>query len=188
MAKSDGIMLGINNRCGWRQSPATMFGLTTVLLISLLVILVLPNSTNNNIAFVEALHPQIPTSYPIALYWAEFVPIPDFDEYGHEHGDGEVAVRKLRESTGTPFDKNKLKDRIFGAFFGSLIADALCLQSHYHYVSEDIRKGYGGKMPVEYKDPGEGLYARRQHSTKHWGRRVFHKDVEKGDQTDNGIL
>ena len=37
------------------------------------------------------------------------------------------------------------EERLRGAFFGSLVADALCLGSHYEYDAANIKRAYGGK-------------------------------------------
>ena len=76
------------------------------------------------------------------------------------------------------------KERIKGAFFGSLVADALCLGSHYEYDAATIKRAYGGKVIETYMAPGE-----RMGGTTHgvgWGRRNYHPGQKKGDQTDYG--
>jgi ADP-ribosylglycohydrolase len=76
-----------------------------------------------------------------------------------------------------------LHDRIEGAFFGTLVADALCLGSHYEYDARVIKKAYGGIIP-RYMAPGEMMG-----STTHgvgWGRRNYHPGQKAGDQTDYG--
>ena len=49
------------------------------------------------------------------------------------------------------------QDRIKGAFFGALVADALCLGSHYEYDAPTIKKAYGGKPIETYMAPGERM-------------------------------
>ncbi|KAG1663696.1 hypothetical protein FOA52_013264 [Chlamydomonas sp. UWO 241] len=74
-------------------------------------------------------------------------------------------------------------DRIKGAFFGALVADALSLGSHYEYDAAVIKQAYGD-MISEYMGPGE-----KMGGTTHgigWGRRNYHPGQKKGDQTDYG--
>lgn len=49
------------------------------------------------------------------------------------------------------------EDRIRGAFFGPLVADAMCLGSHYEYDATKIRKAYGSKALPKYMAPGEQM-------------------------------
>ena len=62
-------------------------------------------------------------------------------------------------------------EQIEGAFFGSLVADALTLGSHYEYDAATIKQAYGGTIS-EYMAPGEQMGG-----TTHgvgWGRRNYH--------------
>lgn len=80
-------------------------------------------------------------------------------------------------------EKISMQDRIEGAFFGSLVADALCLGSHYEYDAKVIKQAYGGTIP-RYMGPGEAMGG-----TTHgvgWGRRNYHPGQKAGDQTDYG--
>lgn len=75
------------------------------------------------------------------------------------------------------------ESRIKGAFFGSLVADALTLGSHYEYDAKVIKKAYGGTIS-KYMAPGESMGG-----TTHgvgWGRRNYHPGQKAGDQTDYG--
>jgi ADP-ribosylglycohydrolase len=77
-----------------------------------------------------------------------------------------------------------VESRIRGAALGALVADALCLGSHYEYDAPTIKKAYGGKSIETYMAPGEQMGG-----TTHgigWGRRNYHPGQKKGDQTDNG--
>lgn len=81
-------------------------------------------------------------------------------------------------------DELSLTDRVKGAFFGALVADALCLGSHYEYDAPTIKNAYGGKSIQTYMAPGEHMGG-----TTHgvgWGRRQYHPGQKKGDQTDYG--
>merc|ERR1711865_312478 len=74
-------------------------------------------------------------------------------------------------------------EQIEGAFFGSLVADALTLGSHYEYDAPTIKKAYGGTIS-EYMAPGEQMGG-----TTHgvgWGRLNYHPGQKAGDQTDYG--
>lgn len=77
-----------------------------------------------------------------------------------------------------------VQDKIQGALFGSLVADALCLGSHYEYDAKVIKQAYAG-VPIErYMGPGEAMGG-----TTHgvgWGRRNYHPGQKAGDQTDYG--
>jgi ADP-ribosylglycohydrolase len=75
------------------------------------------------------------------------------------------------------------EDRIRGAFFGALVADALTLGSHYEYDAKVIKKAYGGTIS-KYMAPGESMGG-----TTHgvgWGRMNYHPGQKAGDQTDYG--
>lgn len=75
------------------------------------------------------------------------------------------------------------ESRIRGAFFGSLVADALTLGSHYEYDAKVIKQAYGGVIS-KYMAPGEQMGG-----TTHgvgWGRRNYHPGQKAGDQTDYG--
>lgn len=76
-------------------------------------------------------------------------------------------------------------DRVRGAYFGSLVSDALCLGSHYEYDAKVIKQAYGGKVIDRYMAPGEQMGG-----TTHgvgWGRRQYHPGQKKGDNTDYGL-
>lgn len=76
-----------------------------------------------------------------------------------------------------------LPDRIEGAFFGCLVADALSLGSHYEYDAKAIKQAYGGTIS-RYMGPGEAMGG-----TTHgvgWSRRNYHPGQKAGDQTDYG--
>ena len=49
------------------------------------------------------------------------------------------------------------ESRIHGAMFGALVADALCLGSHYEYDAPTIKRAYGGKPIETYMAPGEHM-------------------------------
>jgi len=75
------------------------------------------------------------------------------------------------------------ESRIEGAFFGTLVADALTLGSHYEYDAKVIKKAYGGTIS-RYMAPGEAMGG-----TTHgvgWGRMNYHPGQKAGDQTDYG--
>jgi len=87
-----------------------------------------------------------------------------------------AAVRPSKESS------------IRGAMMGSLVADALCLGTHYEYDAEKISKFYGGLD--NYYAPGEKTGG-QTHGVG-WGARNFHGGngngpaKRKGEQTDYG--
>jgi len=74
-------------------------------------------------------------------------------------------------------------DRIHGAFFGALIADALCLGSHYEYDAPKIHEAYNGSI-TRYMAPGEHMGG-ATHGVG-WGQRNYHPGTVAGDQTDYG--
>jgi ADP-ribosylglycohydrolase len=75
------------------------------------------------------------------------------------------------------------ESRMRGAFFGSLVADAISLGSHYEYDAKVIKKAYGGTIS-RYMAPGEEMGG-STHGVG-WGRRNFHPGQGAGDQTDYG--
>eukprot|EP01079_Euglenida_sp_SAG-EU17-18_P011413 gene11413-9920_t len=81
-----------------------------------------------------------------------------------------------------------LNSRIRGSMLGSLVADALCLGTHYEYDAVKIKKFYGGLD--RYYAPGE-----KTQGVTHgvgWGARNFHGGngngpaKRSGEQTDYG--
>lgn len=74
--------------------------------------------------------------------------------------------------------------RIQGAFFGTLVADALCLGSHYEYDAKKIKKAYGGQTIDRYLAAGERMGG-QTHGVG-WGARNYHPGTKAGDQTDYG--
>lgn len=76
------------------------------------------------------------------------------------------------------------KERIGGAIYGSLVADALTLGSHYEYDARVIKSAYGGTIS-EFMGPGEKMGG-STHGVG-WGRRNYHPGQKKGDQTDYGL-
>lgn len=75
-------------------------------------------------------------------------------------------------------------DSIRGAYFGALVADALCLGSHYEYDAVKIKAAYNGRTIDEYMAPGEQMGG-ETHGVG-WGARNYHPGTVKGDQTDYG--
>jgi ADP-ribosylglycohydrolase len=76
------------------------------------------------------------------------------------------------------------EDRLRGIIFGSLVADAMCLGSHYEYDATKIKAAYGGKFPDKYMAPGEFMGG-ETHGVG-WGARNYHPGTVAGDQTDYG--
>jgi ADP-ribosylglycohydrolase len=81
-------------------------------------------------------------------------------------------------------DENNLKDRIRGAYYGALVADALCLGSHYEYDASKIKQAYGGETIQRYMAAGEQMGG-ETHGIG-WGARNYHPGTIAGDQTDYG--
>lgn len=79
---------------------------------------------------------------------------------------------------------NNLKDRIRGAYYGALVADALCLGSHYEYDALKIKQAYGGETIQRYMAAGEQMGG-ETHGIG-WGKRNYHPGTIAGDQTDYG--
>jgi ADP-ribosylglycohydrolase len=80
-------------------------------------------------------------------------------------------------------EKPSKESRMKGAFFGSLVADALTLGSHYEYDAKVIKQAYGGTIS-KYMAPGE-MMGGSTHGVG-WGRRNYHPGQKAGDQTDYG--
>lgn len=76
------------------------------------------------------------------------------------------------------------EDRLRGIIFGSLVADAMCLGSHYEYDATKIKAAYDGKFPDKYMAPGESMGG-ETHGIG-WGARNYHPKTVAGDQTDYG--
>lgn len=76
-----------------------------------------------------------------------------------------------------------IADRIRGAYYGALVADALCLGSHYEYDAHKIRDAYDGTIE-KYMAPGEQMGG-ETHGIG-WGARNYHPGTIAGDQTDYG--
>jgi ADP-ribosylglycohydrolase len=75
------------------------------------------------------------------------------------------------------------KDRMRGAYYGALVADALTLGSHYEYSAPKIKQAYGGTIQ-KYMAAGEQMGG-ETHGIG-WGARNYHPGTVAGDQTDYG--
>eukprot|EP00927_Polykrikos_kofoidii_P046902 TRINITY_DN4100_c0_g1_i1.p1 TRINITY_DN4100_c0_g1~~TRINITY_DN4100_c0_g1_i1.p1 ORF type:complete len:387 (+),score=62.92 TRINITY_DN4100_c0_g1_i1:90-1250(+) len=76
----------------------------------------------------------------------------------------------------SPLSDNEIVSRMKGAFFGSIVADALALGTHYEYDAQKIRSFYGDID--RYYAPGE-----RTGGETHgvgWGARNFHNGNNVG--------
>ena len=71
-----------------------------------------------------------------------------------------------------------------GAFFGAIVADALCLGSHYEYDALKIHEAYGGRPIEKFMSPGE-LMGGQTHGIG-WGERNYHPGKKAGGTTDYG--
>ena len=76
------------------------------------------------------------------------------------------------------------QDRIKGAFFASIVGDALCLGSHYEYDAIKIYKAYGEKPIEKFMSPGE-MMGGQTHGIG-WGERNYHPGKKAGGSTDYG--
>jgi len=76
------------------------------------------------------------------------------------------------------------QDSIKGAFFGAIVADALCLGSHYEYDAKKIYKAYGEKPIEKFMSPGE-MMGGQTHGIG-WGQRNYHPGKSAGGTTDYG--
>ncbi|MFT7003709.1 MAG: ADP-ribosylglycohydrolase [Sulfurimonas sp.] len=76
------------------------------------------------------------------------------------------------------------KERIKGAFFGAIVADALCLGSHYEYDAKKIYQAYGQKSIEKFMSPGE-MMGGQTHGIG-WGERNYHPGKKAGGTTDYG--
>jgi len=76
------------------------------------------------------------------------------------------------------------EQRIKGAFFGSIVGDALCLGSHYEYDAEKIYKAYGNKSIEKFMSPGE-MMGGQTHGIG-WGAQNYHPGKQAGGTTDYG--
>jgi ADP-ribosylglycohydrolase len=73
---------------------------------------------------------------------------------------------------------------IRGAFFGAIVADALCLGSHYEYDAIKIHEAYGSRPIEKFMSPGE-LMGGHTHGIG-WGERNYHPGKKAGGTTDYG--
>lgn len=76
------------------------------------------------------------------------------------------------------------EDSMRGAFFGAMVADALCLGSHYEYDALKIHEAYGGRPIEKFMSPGE-LMGGQTHGIG-WGERNYHPGKKAGGTTDYG--
>ncbi|MFT7235730.1 MAG: ADP-ribosylglycohydrolase [Methylophagaceae bacterium] len=76
------------------------------------------------------------------------------------------------------------REKITGAFLGAVVADALCLGSHYEYDAKKIYKAYGNKPIEKYMSPGE-MMGGQTHGIG-WGERNYHPGKKAGGTTDSG--
>lgn len=73
---------------------------------------------------------------------------------------------------------------IRGTFFGAIVADALCLGSHYEYDAIKIHEAYGNRPLEKFMSPGE-LMGGQTHGIG-WGERNYHPGKKAGGTTDYG--
>ena len=78
----------------------------------------------------------------------------------------------------------KKSDAIKGAFFGAVVADALCLGTHYEYDAQKIYEAYGKKPIEKFMSPGERMGG-QTHGIG-WGERNYHPGKKAGGTTDYG--
>lgn len=76
------------------------------------------------------------------------------------------------------------EDAVRGAFFGAVVADALCLGSHYEYDAGKIYEAYGRKPIDKFMSPGE-MMGGQTHGIG-WGERNYHPGKKAGGTTDYG--
>ncbi len=76
------------------------------------------------------------------------------------------------------------QDKIKGAFFASIVGDALCLGSHYEYDAQKIYEAYGQKPIEKFMSPGE-MMGGQTHGIG-WGQRNYHPGKSAGGTTDYG--
>jgi ADP-ribosylglycohydrolase len=95
-----------------------------------------------------------------------------------------AAAANTTTSAADRVSSTTLKDRIRGAYYGALVADALCLGSHYEYDASKIKQAYGGAMIQRYMAAGEQMGG-ETHGIG-WGARNYHPGTIAGDQTDYG--
>lgn len=76
------------------------------------------------------------------------------------------------------------EESIRGAFFGAIVADALCLGSHYEYDAVKINEAYGCQPIEKFMSPGE-LMGGQTHGIG-WGERNYHPGKMAGGTTDYG--
>lgn len=76
------------------------------------------------------------------------------------------------------------EDRIKGIFYGAIVADALCLGSHYEYDAKKIFEAYGRKPIDNFMSPGE-MMGGETHGIG-WGQRNYHPGKNAGGSTDYG--
>lgn len=81
-------------------------------------------------------------------------------------------------------NKELKKENIKGAFFGAIVADALCLGSHYEYDAKKIYEAYGNKPIEKFMSPGEKMGG-ETHGIG-WGQRNYHPGKKAGGTTDYG--
>jgi ADP-ribosylglycohydrolase len=94
-----------------------------------------------------------------------------------------LAQKRLFASASAAAQAVSRSDRIEGAYFGALMADALTLGSHYEYDAPKIKQAYGGEI-TKYMGPGEQMGG-ETHGIG-WGKRNYHPGATSGDQTDYG--
>merc|ERR1719162_48576 len=99
-----------------------------------------------------------------------------------------VALSLLQSAPASAAERPSKESAVKGAMMGSLVADALCLGTHYEYDAVKIKNFYG-KID-QYYSPGEKTGG-ETHGVG-WGGRNFHGGngkgpaKRKGEQTDYG--
>jgi hypothetical protein len=92
-------------------------------------------------------------------------------------------AQRLFAASASSISRLTRSDRILGAYYGSLVSDALTLGSHYEYDAAKIKLAYNGEI-TKYMAPGEQMGG-ETHGIG-WGSRNYHPGAKAGDQTDYG--
>jgi len=99
-------------------------------------------------------------------------------------GETLLALRCDTTKLNVTMNSISKEESIRGAFFGAIVADALCLGSHYEYDAVKIHEAYGGGPIEKFMSPGE-LMGGQTHGIG-WGERNYHPGKKAGGSTDYG--
>lgn len=132
-----------------------------------------------------------PGSEPLETLFVRHTKTSETGPDGLEESSSEFTPEQsFIKNSLTPLKNLHVKDKVFGAFFGALIADSLALASHLETDAKEIKLAHGGQMISEFLAPGERMESdiTQAHLSENYGAitKKAHPGEKRGGQTESG--